>query len=356
MNPEFWRGRRVLVTGHTGFKGTWLSKWLVQMGAIVTGFARQPDLPLNLFELSGVAAQMQSVIGDVQDAQSLRNVLKQSQPDVVFHLAAQAIVRDSYNLPLETYATNVMGTVHLLDAVRLNGKVQAVVNVTTDKCYDNQEWVWPYRETDRLGGGDPYSNSKACAELVTEAYRRSFFNQDLSAALATARAGNVIGGGDASPERLIPSILAAWDAGMPVILRNPQAVRPWQYVLEPLRGYLDLAEHLVEDGHRFASSWNFGPHSEDARPVIGVVNAMANSFDGPSNWTVQGDDQPHEAQLLRLDCSKAALQLGWIPRLKLSEAIAEVMDWHRHCKKGADMAEFMSHRLVAYQEKILEAS
>ncbi len=353
MNPDFWRGRRVLVTGHTGFKGSWLCKWLVQMEAVVTGYALQPDVASNLFQLSGVESEIHSLIGDIQDLGSLTEALNRAQPEVVFHLAAQALVRDAYRSPVETYATNVLGTVHLLEAVRGCRSVKAVVNVTTDKCYENKEWDWPYRESDALGGVDPYSSSKACAELVTEAYRRSFFNHVQAAAVATARAGNVIGGGDVSPERLIPSILSAWGAGLPIELRNPNAVRPWQYVLEPLRGYLDLAEHLVAFGQRYASSWNFGPRTEDAQSVLTVVKAMAESFQGVSDWTVNTQEQPHEAQLLRLDCSKAASHLGWQPQMHLTGAIGEVMDWHRHWTSGANMPEFMCHRIAAYQKNFI---
>lgn len=353
MNPDFWRGRRVFVTGHTGFKGSWLCKWLVQMEAVVTGYALRPDSASNLFQLSGVESEIHSVIGDIKDLGGLTEALNRSQPEVVFHLAAQALVRDAYRSPVETYATNVLGTVHLLEAVRGCISVKAVVNVTTDKCYENKEWDWPYRESDALGGADPYSNSKACAELVTQAYRRSFFNQNQSAAVASARAGNVIGGGDTSPERLIPSVLAAWSAGQTIELRNPNAVRPWQYVLEPLRGYLDLAEHLIEFGQRYASSWNFGPRSEDAQPVLSVVKAMANAFPGKCDWTVHTVDQPHEAQLLQLDCSKAAKHLGWKPQINLQESIAHVMDWHRHGKAAKNMSEFMCQRIATYQENLI---
>lgn len=354
MSPEFWRNRRVFVTGHTGFKGSWLSLWLVEMGAVVTGFAREPVAKPDLFSLSHVRQELTSVTGDIQDLQSLSFAIEQAQPEVVFHLAAQPVVRDSYKSPVETYATNVMGTVNLLEAVKAFGKTKAVVNVTTDKCYENKEWVWPYRESDPLGGSDPYSNSKACSELVTEAYRRSFFHVSTCTAVATARAGNVIGGGDGSPDRLVPSILAAWDLGLPVVLRNPTAVRPWQYVLEPLRGYLDLAEHLFLDGQKYAGAWNFGPHPGDAQPVHAVVQTMANSYGGHCLWTVNDRNQLHEAQLLQLDCSKSNSLLGWAPKMKLPEAIEEVMAWHRHWKSGEDMSPFMRNRITAYQTKVMQ--
>lgn len=356
MRAEFWRDRRVLVTGHTGFKGCWLSKWLAQMGATVTGYAREASGAQSLFSMSGIDDEITSVIGDVQDFRRLNELIQQAQPEVVFHLAAQAFVRDAYRFPVETYATNVMGTVHLLEALRLNGSVKAMVNVTTDKCYENKEWLWPYRESDALGGDDPYSNSKACSELVTHAYRRSFFGQDASAAIATARAGNVVGGGDVSPERLMPSILAAWEMGEVLELRNPHAVRPWQYVLEPLRGYIDLAEHLLEQGQVYASSWNFGPRAEDARSVVSVVKSMAEKFGGKCEWTVLQQDQPHEAQMLQLDCSKAAALLNWQPVMNLTEAVDEVIEWHRHWKSNANMADFMSQRIANYTTRLARAA
>lgn len=354
MSPEFWRNRRVFVTGHTGFKGTWLSLWLKEMGALVTGYARAPVAKPDLFNLSGVANGIHSVIGDVQDLKSLLAVMEKAQPEVVFHMAAQPLVRDSYKFPVETYATNVMGTVNLLETVRTLGNVKAVVNITTDKCYENHEWVWPYRESDPLGGIDPYSNSKACAELVTQAYRHSFLVLNTCTAVATARAGNVIGGGDGSPERLVPSVLAAWDLGLPIELRNPAAVRPWQYVLEPLRGYLDLAERLCAQGQDFAGAWNFGPRPVDAQPVLAVVQAMSQSYGGPCTWTVQNKDQLHEAQLLQLDCSKSNAMLGWAPLMNLNEAIKEVIAWHRNWKSGTDMSKFMSDSIATYQAKVTQ--
>lgn len=353
MRPDFWRGRRVLITGHTGFKGSWLSLWLSQLGAVVTGYARAPDAGSSLFALSGVESDISSVMGDVQNFEHLRQTIECSQPEVVFHLAAQALVRDSYRSPVETYATNVMGTVHLLEALRLYGKAKAMVNVTTDKCYENKEWVWPYRESDALGGADPYSNSKACSELVTQAYRHAFFGPKAFTAMATARAGNVVGGGDASPERLIPSILAAWEKGEILELRNPQAVRPWQYVLEPLRGYIDLAEHLMVHGQAYGSAWNFGPRFEDACSVVSVVKCMAEKFKGQCEWTFSQQDPLHEAQLLQLDCAKSAALLNWHPVMNLEEALEEVVDWHRQKASGKNMADFMRHRIRAYQEKVV---
>lgn len=354
MKPEFWRNRRVFITGHTGFKGTWLSLWLHEMGAIVTGYARTPTGQPSLFRLSRVENSIRSVIGDVQDLQSLNSAIYEAQPEIVFHMAAQPLVRDSYKFPVETYATNVMGTVNLLEAIRILGNVKAVINITTDKCYENKEWVWPYRETDQLGGGDPYSSSKACSELVTIAYRQSFHTLHSCTAVATARAGNVIGGGDSSPERLVPGVLEAWDRNLPIELRNPTAIRPWQYVLEPLRGYLDLAEHLYLYGQKFAGSWNFGPNPIDAQPVLAFVQTMSQKYGGFCAWTVQEKDQPHEAQLLQLDCSKSSALLGWKPLMNLGEAIEEVIAWHQNWRSGADISKYMSNSVAEYQEKVIQ--
>lgn len=356
MRPDFWRGRRVLVTGHTGFKGCWLAKWLVRMGAVVTGYALEAEAYSNLYLLSGLEHDMSSVIGDVQDFGRLSAVINQARPEVVFHLAAQAQVREAYRHPVATYATNVMGTVHLLEAIRQHGQVKAVVNVTTDKCYENQEWFWPYRESDALGGADPYSSSKACSEMVTQAYRSSFFQQDAGTAMATARAGNVVGGGDASPERLVPGMMAAWEKGEILEIRMPHAVRPWQYVLEPLRGYMVLAEHLTAHGQQYASSWNFGPLAQEACSVEAVVKKMAEKLDSKCEWRVSQQDQPHEAHQLRLDCSKSAALLNWRPLMNWMDALDEVIAWHHHWKSGANMADFMNQRIDSYQARAVCAS
>lgn len=352
MNGGFWQGRRVLVTGHTGFKGSWLSLWLQSLGAEVVGFALPPVTRPSLFELAGVDRGMTSILGDVADLDALTAAVTTHRPEVVIHMAAQALVRASYQDPVATFATNVMGTLHLFEAVRRVGGVRAVVNVTSDKCYDNREWLWGYRENEPLGGRDPYSASKACAELATAAYRDSFFppknHASHGVAVATARAGNVIGGGDWAPDRLIPDVLAAFGAGRPVLLRNPDAVRPWQHVLEPLLGYLLLAEKLMEEGAAWADAWNFGPVDEDARPVGWIVETLARGWGEEARWSRDTAPHPHEAGLLRLDCAKARQRLGWHPRWTLGDALAAIIAWHRAHLEGADMRAFTLNQIAQY--------
>lgn len=337
IRGEFWRGRRVFLTGHTGFKGSWLSLWLQSLGAEVAGYALAPATRPSLFELARVAEGMRSTLGDIRDLGSLRDDLEAFRPEVVFHLAAQSLVRRSYAEPVETYATNVMGTVNLLEAVRQLPTVRAAVVVTSDKCYENREWEWGYRENEPMGGRDPYSSSKGCAELVTAAYRASFFARGgHSAAVASVRAGNVIGGGDWAEDRLIPDILRASEKGRPVSIRNPASIRPWQHVLEPLSGYLMLAERLVENGAQFAGAWNFGPREEDCRPVSWVVERLAEHWDGGLRWETAPGTQPHEARSLKLDSSKAMRRLGWRPRWDLATALASIARWHRAHRAGGD--------------------
>jgi CDP-glucose 4,6-dehydratase len=310
MNREFWRGRRVFVTGHTGFKGSWLATWLASLGAHVTGYAL-PDR-------------------DVRDADALRGALFESDAEIVFHLAAQSLVRESYADPVGTYATNVMGTVHLLESVRAAKRVRAVVVVTSDKCYENREWLWPYREGEPLGGHDPYSSSKACQELVAAAYRRSFGG----APIATARAGNVIGGGDSAKDRLVPDLMRAFVRGESAAIRNPAAVRPWQHVLEPLHGYLMLAEALC-GGDGFADAWNFGPYEHDVRPVGAIADALAARWGGAARWEQDPAAHPHEAMMLKLDSARARALLGWTPRLSLDTALDWIVEWHQHADPRA---------------------
>lgn len=328
MNPEFWRGKRVLLTGHTGFKGSWLSLWLQSMGAELKGLALEPPTNPSLFVEAEVAKGMVSQIGDIRDYDTVHQAVASFKPEIVIHMAAQPLVRYSYKNPIETYATNVMGTVHLLEAIRQTGTTKVVVNVTTDKCYENKEWVWGYREDEPMGGFDPYSSSKGCSELVTSAYRRSYFAES-GIALASARAGNVIGGGDWAEDRLVPDILRAFEKNQPVVIRNPSSTRPWQHVLEPLSGYLTLAEKLWYEPNAYAEGWNFGPKDEDARPVLWIVEHMANSWGGGASWLIDEKDHPHEANYLKLDTSKAKQQMLWSPRWDLKTALEKTTEWHK---------------------------
>ena len=347
VNPVFWRGRRVFVTGHTGFKGSWLCLWLQHAGAQVHGYSLAPPTTPNLYTVAGVQQGMQAhTQADVRDAAALREAMHAAAPEVVLHLAAQPLVRRSYVEPVETYAVNVMGTVHLLEAVRSCASVRAVVNVTTDKCYENREWVWGYRENDALGGSDPYSNSKACSELVTAAYRASFFGAG-GPGIASARAGNVIGGGDWAVDRLLPDFLRAHDQGRSVEIRHPDATRPWQHVLEPLSGYLLLAERLVEQGHAYASAWNFGPSEVDAQPVRWILDKLCAQLPGAA-WHQAGATQAHESNLLRLDSARAAKDLHWSPRWDLARALGETLDWHRAWRQGQDMRAVCLKQIDAF--------
>lgn len=343
----FWRGKRVLVTGHTGFKGSWLALWLVQLGAKVSGYALAPPTLPSLFELAQIGELVDSHLGDVRDGETLSRITDTARPEIVFHLAAQPLVRESYKEPVATYATNVMGTVNLLEAVRRCDTVLAVVVVTTDKCYDNREWCWGYRENEPLGGYDPYSSSKACAELVTAAYRSSFFQA--GGALASARAGNVIGGGDWAADRLVPDCLRALLAQAPVRIRNPHAIRPWQHVLEPLAGYLLLARRLYEAGSDFAEAWNFGPAEEDARPVDWIVKRLCALWGENAGWQLDPGEHPHEASYLKLDCAKARTRLGWRPQWDLETALAAIVAWTRAYRDGADLREATLAQIEDYQ-------
>jgi CDP-glucose 4,6-dehydratase len=349
VDTAFWRGRRVFLTGHTGFKGSWLSLWLQGLGAELQGYALAPPTTPDLFTEARVGDGMASTIADIRDLASLQSALQAFQPEVVIHMAAQPLVRLSYADPVGTYATNVMGTVHLLEAVRQTASVRAVVNVTTDKCYENREWVWGYREDEPMGGHDPYSNSKGCSELVSSAYRRSFFQQG-GAAVATARAGNVIGGGDWAADRLVPDILRSFERGAPVVIRNPHATRPWQHVLEPLSGYLLLAQRLCEAGPAFAEGWNFGPREEDARPVQWIVERLVEGWGRGASWQRDGADNPHEANHLKLDISKARARLGWQPQWTLDHALHSIVHWHRSWREHHDMRALCQQQIAQYTE------
>jgi CDP-glucose 4,6-dehydratase len=350
-----WSGKRVLLTGHTGFKGGWLSLWLKQLGAELCGIALEPPTGMNLFHDAEVERGMRSVIGDIRDADLLKQVFAEHRPEVVFHLAAQSLVRCSYEDPLGTYSTNVMGTASVLEAARHTESVRVVVVITSDKCYENHEWEWPYRETDRLGGYDPYSNSKACAELVVSAYRNSFFNpasyNQHGVALASVRAGNVIGGGDWAEDRLVPDIIRAFMDGRPVRIRNPHAIRPWQHVLEPLRGYLAVAESLHENGPASGGAWNFGPEQSDAQPVEWIVRQLTEAWGEGASWEADEAPQPHEARTLKLDWSKAEARLHWRPALRLKDALAMTADWYKARLHGQDMRLFTNAQIATYQDR-----
>lgn len=337
MDPRFWYGKRVFLTGHTGFKGSWLSLWLQSLGAIVKGYALAPPTAPALFDVARVGGGLDSELADIRDLETLRASMARFRPDIVLHMAAQPLVRLSYREPVETYATNVMGTVHVLESARAIPSVRCIVNVTTDKCYENREWVWGYREDEPMGGFDPYSNSKGCAELVTTAYRRSFFAAPQGPALSSARAGNVIGGGDWAVDRLIPDILSAFEQGQPVIIRNPYATRPWQHVLEPLSGYLALAERLWSEGQAFAEGWNFGPREDEARPVQWIVEQMVEQWGRGARWQLDGENHPHEAGYLKLDCSKARARLNWSPTWDLASSLQRIVDWHQAWLAEDDM-------------------
>ena len=350
INSEFWQGKRVFITGHTGFKGTWLSIWLNSMGAILTGYALAPSTAPNFFDAALVADEMESIIGDVRDLDRLINAMGSFAPDIVIHMAAQPLVRLSYRNPVDTYSTNVMGTVNLLEAVRNTVSVKAVVNVTTDKCYENREWIWGYRESEPMGGHDPYSNSKGCSELVTAAFRSSFFNYPGSAKIASGRAGNVIGGGDWSEDRLIPDFFKSFGNNDPVVVRNPSATRPWQHVLEPLSGYLVLAERLFIDGDRYAEAWNFGPEDDDVQQVRSVIDYLVEKWGDGVSWIHDESEQPHEAQLLKLDISKAKQLLGWHPKWSLFRTLDSIVEWQKVWLSGGDIKALTLKQIRQFEQ------
>lgn len=353
VDPQFWSKKKVFVTGHTGFKGGWLTTWLATMGARVIGYSLSPKTTPSLFEEAKISSLCESsLIGDICDLNGLRNALTKAAPDVVIHMAAQPLVRYSYENPIETYATNVMGTAHLLEAIRSSTSVRVVIIVTTDKCYENKEWVWGYRENEPMGGYDPYSSSKGCAELVTKAYRESFFSENEyinhRVAIASVRAGNVIGGGDWSADRLIPDAIRAFETNHPLIIRNPLAIRPWQHVLEPLSGYLVLAQAMFERGIAFSGAWNFGPQDSDARPVKEVIELLIRQWGSTTMWKQVGTHQPHEAHFLKLDCSKAKQVLNWRTRWNLEKAITTIVEWHHAYSKGGDMLAMTRKQIESY--------
>lgn len=348
MSPDFWRNRSVFLTGHTGFKGGWIALWLSQLGAKVHGYSLAPPTTPNFFIATRLQDRLQtSTIADIRDLPKLAAAVQTAQPSIVIHMAAQPLVRESYNTPVETFATNVIGTVNVLEAARQSQTVQTIINITTDKCYENQEWIWSYRENDRLGGHDPYSSSKACAEIAAAAYRNSFLAK-AGIQLASVRAGNVIGGGDWATDRLIPDFLRAIDAKETLRIRSPNAVRPWQHVLEPLSGYLLLAERLVTDGATFAEAWNFGPEELDAKPVSWIVERLCQKLPH-ARWALEGAPQPHEAGLLKLDSAKAKTRLGWAPRWSIETALDKTVEWYQVWKDGQSMAETSIQQIETYQ-------
>jgi CDP-glucose 4,6-dehydratase len=353
LNHSFWKGRCVFLTGHTGFKGSWLSLWLEALGASVTGYALDPPTEPSLFLQAEIASLMRSISGDVRDFSRLRAAISECRPDVVIHMAAQSVVRRGYDDPIETYSSNVMGTVHVLEALRVLKQPCVVVNVTSDKCYENREWLWGYRENERMGGRDPYSNSKGCAELVTTAYRESFFPPGAldrhGVALASARAGNAIGGGDWTCNQLIPDLMRAFLARRSCLIRSPSAVRPWQFVLEPLRGYLMLAERLAGDAPRFASGWNFGPADADAKSVSWIAEKLARSWGDDAAWNQDAAPHPREAHFLKLDASRAKACLEWEPTLPLEQALEWIVEWYRAFQRGADLRRLTLEQIERYE-------
>ena len=355
MNPNFWRGKRVFVTGHTGFKGGWLSLWLSELGAEVHGYALAPNTNPCFFDVCALRSRLaSSTIADIRDAPALTRAMQFAQPEIVLHLAAQPLVRYSYAQPVETYAVNVMGTVNLLEAVRSTPAVRAVVNVTTDKCYENHERPQPYAETEAMGGHDPYSSSKGCSELVTSAYRRSFLAPN-QVHVATARAGNVIGGGDWAADRLIPDFLRALDQRKTLVIRSPNVTRPWQHVLEPVSGYMTLADKLSTQGEQFAEAWNFGPRLEDSKSVQWIVERLCSAIPG-SQWRLDESPQPHEAHTLSLDSTKAQKQLGWHPRWSISDALVQTIEWHNAWKAGENLQSISLAQIGMYSRAMQGAA
>jgi CDP-glucose 4,6-dehydratase len=350
--PFRWKDRRVFLTGHTGFKGGWMALWLASAGAKVRGYALDPSTGPSLFTAACVGSMIEDIRGDIRDAASLDRAMLDFAPEVVFHMAAQPLVRLSYHDPIGTLETNVIGTARVLDAARRTPSVRAVVSVTTDKCYENREWIWPYRETDPLGGHDPYSASKACAEIVSASFRRSFFEPHKRLALATARAGNVIGGGDWSADRLLPDLVRGFLSGEPVRIRRPHSIRPWQHVLEPLQGYLILAQKLLSQNAPFYSTaYNFGPTDEDARPVSWIADRMTRYWGNNASWVLDEDpNSPHEANYLKLDTSRARHDLAWAPKLRLEMALEWLVTWYRTWQSCPDTIQALTlSQIAVYQ-------
>jgi CDP-glucose 4,6-dehydratase len=358
MNTSFWKNKKVLITGHTGFKGSWLCMLLNQQGAKVFGYALNPPTEPSLYKICNIDSYVDSTIADIRNFEILHKTIERVKPEIIIHMAAQPLVRESYKNPVETYQINVMGTVHLLEAVRQIGGVKALVNVTTDKCYENKEWPWGYRENEPMGGYDPYSNSKGCSELVTSSFRNSFFNPSTYAqhglALASGRAGNVIGGGDWADDRLIPDIIRAIAQGEKVQIRSPFAIRPWQHVLEPLTGYLTLAEKLYSEGTKYAEGWNFGPMDEDAKPVEWIVQKLCAKWGDKASYEIDKNPQPHEATYLKLDCSKARQALQWQPRWRLERTLDSIVEFTKAYQNKENIQDICNKQIADYLQSSIE--
>lgn len=354
INKKFWQGKNVLITGCTGFKGSWLSVWLAELGVNVFGYSLKPPTVPSMFDLLKLDTKINYCEGDIRDYNHFTEFLNQTNPDIVIHMAAQPLVRYSYDNPIETYHTNVVGLVNVLEAIRHNKKVKAVINVTSDKCYENKEWIWGYREDESKGGYDPYSNSKGCAELVTSCYQKSYFNKDNygkthNTLLASGRAGNVVGGGDWALDRLIPDMIKAIIDKKPVNIRNPSAIRPWQHVLEPLSGYLLLAEYLYNGDINIASGWNFGPHDKDVKNVEYVVSQLCRLWGDGASWVLDNNNHPHEANYLKLDCSKANLLLNWHPRWDIQTTLKNIVGWYKAYINNQDLYQITKEQINNYE-------
>ncbi|MDF1760617.1 MAG: CDP-glucose 4,6-dehydratase [Coxiellaceae bacterium] len=352
MKKDFWHGKKVLITGHTGFKGSWLSLWLLSLGAEVSGYALEPKTQTSLFSLLKLKKRIDHTIADIRDFESLKKTVRRVSPDVIFHLAAQPLVRQSYIEPVYTYQTNIMGTVNVLEAIRNSSTHCALLNVTTDKCYENNESFYRYRETDPMGGYDPYSSSKACSEIISSAYARSFFSKHIEGAMvATARAGNVIGGGDWSSDRLIPSVITAVLSNESIKIRNPRAIRPWQHVLEPLYGYLLLAEKLYDYPNEYSGAWNFGPNEESVISVESLLKIIRNHWGVGCNWSEESNSNLHEASVLLLDSTKSNEKLSWKPRFELDEQVGFTISWYKSWSNNANMLKITLDQISEYESR-----
>ena len=354
MNQLFWKNKNILLTGHTGFKGSWLSLWLQKLDVNLVGFSKSIPTKPSLFELADVENGMTSIMGNVCDYEKIEELIKEYKPEIVIHMAAQAILRESYKNPIETYATNVMGTVNLLESIRKTGNIRVILNVTTDKCYEPNALSTGYQETDRLGGYDPYSNSKACSELITSSFRNSFFNPKEhhihQLAIASCRAGNVIGGGDWGKDRLIPDIMRGILNDEIIKIRNPNSIRPWQYVLDPLNGYLTLVEKLWSSGPEFSEGWNFGPSENNEKSVRWIIEKIAELWEHEIKWNVNNDSNLYEEDYLRLNCSKSNTRLSWIPKMNLEQGLSWTTEWYRQYKQNNDMRDITEQQIDKFQK------